>query len=368
MDLQTIPALEHELTELVYAAILGETPWQSFLDRLNGILPAGASTLFFHDPGAKSGVVSLAAGIGEKEIGDYAAYYAPLNPWMQKVSETPLGVGIVGERIVPRDQFRNSEYYSDFLRPTGYETAVGITLFRDHGCSFLLSTLTSRDDPDTNQAAADLMTRLAPHLRRAFQYYRTGPLREATARFGASLLESQADGVIVLGEGRSVKALSRRAGSMLADGRVVGTTALGTIRIRDDAADAILRQMLRRDYEGERVRTMRIGRHSLALVRAELDEVSAYFAGPTVLLLIDPAQGYQGSGDPGWLAAHFRLSPAETRVAAGIVSGRSLTDIAERAGLSRETVRAQLKAVYAKTGVNSQAALVRLAIAGVPPD
>ncbi len=56
----------------------------------------------------------------------------------------------------------------------------------------------------------------------------------------------------------------------------------------------------------------------------------------------------------------FDLSPAEARVAQKIVEGSSVEDIALHSNVSRETVRNQLKAVFAKTGTSRQAELVGL--------
>jgi DNA-binding CsgD family transcriptional regulator len=50
----------------------------------------------------------------------------------------------------------------------------------------------------------------------------------------------------------------------------------------------------------------------------------------------------------------FGLSPAEARVARGIIGGQTLEAIAGDFGVSRETVRSQLKTVLAKTGVKRQ--------------
>jgi DNA-binding CsgD family transcriptional regulator len=60
----------------------------------------------------------------------------------------------------------------------------------------------------------------------------------------------------------------------------------------------------------------------------------------------------------------FDLTPAEARVARGIGEGRTIEAIAEGFGLSRETVRSQLKAVLGKMGLGRQADLVGM-LAGV---
>lgn len=56
----------------------------------------------------------------------------------------------------------------------------------------------------------------------------------------------------------------------------------------------------------------------------------------------------------------FALTPAEARVASGIGDGHTVGDITESLGLSRETVRSQLKAVLGKTGLGRQTDLAAM--------
>ncbi|HZZ77939.1 MAG TPA: helix-turn-helix transcriptional regulator [Gemmataceae bacterium] len=56
----------------------------------------------------------------------------------------------------------------------------------------------------------------------------------------------------------------------------------------------------------------------------------------------------------------FHLTEAESRVAARLAKGRGIDDIADELRLSNETVRSQLKAVFAKTNTHRQAELVAL--------
>jgi len=56
----------------------------------------------------------------------------------------------------------------------------------------------------------------------------------------------------------------------------------------------------------------------------------------------------------------FDLTPAEARVAYGLAAGEAVEEIASAGGVSRDTVRTQLRAVMAKTGCERQAAVVAL--------
>ena len=56
----------------------------------------------------------------------------------------------------------------------------------------------------------------------------------------------------------------------------------------------------------------------------------------------------------------FDLSPAEIRAANGLLGGKTIDDMAGELGLSRETIRSQVKAVLSKTGTARQSNLVSL--------
>ena len=63
---------------------------------------------------------------------------------------------------------------------------------------------------------------------------------------------------------------------------------------------------------------------------------------------------------PDLMRVGFGLSLAEADVALSLTRGRTVTQVALERGVSRETVRGQLKGVYRKLGVTSQSQLVRL--------
>jgi len=56
----------------------------------------------------------------------------------------------------------------------------------------------------------------------------------------------------------------------------------------------------------------------------------------------------------------FGLSAAESRLAAAVARGRTLAEISRAEGVSRETLRSQLKSVFSKTDTGRQAELVLL--------
>jgi DNA-binding CsgD family transcriptional regulator len=61
---------------------------------------------------------------------------------------------------------------------------------------------------------------------------------------------------------------------------------------------------------------------------------------------------------PAVLVSQFGFTAAEADVAASLAAGETIDTIANRRGVSRETVRAQVKSIFGKTGVQSQSQLI----------
>lgn len=355
---------DDQLVDLIYACLLGEASWQDFLVGLARALPGGMSTLFYHDASTGTGSWQLNHGLPSDAVGKYGEYYSRLNPWMAKAAVRKIGVGVVAEQMYPREEFVRTEFYNDYFHKFGAESAVGVTIVREEGRSFLLSTITSRADPDSNMAAAEQLTRLAPHLRRVFRHFRTDT-RQQTAEFGCSLFDAIDIGVALVGDCGMLRSISEAGQRIVETSGCARKTVLGKFRLANEDANATLDRMLVRSYDGPRVAVFMVGLVKLTFILTERDPFLIYFAGPTVAILMEslerPAQL-----DTDFFTAAFKLTAAEARALAGIVSGRSIDEMAAAAGVSRETIRSQLKSLYVKTGASAQIDLVRLAQSSAP--
>jgi DNA-binding CsgD family transcriptional regulator len=78
----------------------------------------------------------------------------------------------------------------------------------------------------------------------------------------------------------------------------------------------------------------------------------------SVLMLLDLETAPEGNSFA--LQRIFRLSPAEARLALSLARGATLAEAANAYGISVATARAQLKAIFQKTGVRRQVGLVLL--------
>lgn len=359
--------LEGVLISDIYAALLGHGDWQTFVDRITEILPNGKATLFYHDYTAGSGALSINSGFGRNIATAYSQYYAAKNPWMPKALTRPLGLGVRAEQMLPREDLLRTEFYADYLRPQGVCSAVGVTIFRDKSCNFMLSVLCGPAEDDEAHAAADLLTRLAPHLRQAFTYYRSG-LASVTRTPTMANAATEALGVAFLAVGldRQILSANAVARELLSSGELFRQDNKGRLTARDanflEALDGALEAAVR--GEAHQKRTIAIERRErsgspsrVTLVVPELQPFERYFAGPCVLVLIEKQQQRHLPTEE-TLRITFGLTPTEATLAVALAKGSSLREVADQLRMSRETARTHLKNIFAKMDIHRQAELV----------
>ncbi|MGI6856311.1 helix-turn-helix transcriptional regulator [Mesorhizobium sp. 1B3] len=312
----TLPPSDDLLIDLIYSSLIGETHWQNFLDQVKRTLPEGQSTLFYHDANRGSGSFSLSSRIAQDILRDYEHHFSKINPWMPKAMVRPVGIGVVSEQMLAREDFVRTEFYNDFYRRTRSETAIGITIIRNAGVSFMLSTATKRSDPDANLTEANRLTRLAPHLKRAFDYYRRGSADRALAERVGPAFSILDVGLVLVGAHGHVKAMTPAAEDMIESGIGLSISTTGRLRSHAPAVDEALQAMTNLvaaspdTYSTITTQTRRSAR--ITFVRVGKDPTASYFEGPTVLVLIDPIAKASHLANAETFAAAFSLTPSET--------------------------------------------------------
>jgi DNA-binding CsgD family transcriptional regulator len=350
-----------ELVDFIYAVLLGEGSWQQFLHKLAASIPNGKAALVMHgitNPG--EGYVPLSAGFDDAAIETYNAHYAALNLWQPPLSRRKVGVGIIDDELLPREELIKSEFFNDFLLPNEMPVAAAVKIGGDRRYSFSLATLSAQTDLQHKEAMADRLTDLAPHLRRAFDYHKKGHSNRAATELGAALFDAIDIGLIVIGDDACVRTTSAAGQAMLAKNSPIRISPLGRFGFRDAQPQAVMNGMLERKYAGPTVVSLVSHGTKLTLIQVNKDRVSLYFEGPTVIVLMEQLGGGATAFDPQLVSLVYGLTKAETRAVSGIVAGKSVDRIAQEASLSRETIRVQMKSLYAKTGASSEADILRL--------
>jgi PAS domain-containing protein len=222
------------LVDSVYAALLGEAPWEDFLALFVRGLPNGKATLFVHDVHRGRGQLMLCAGIDTEFLRSYGAHYSQINPWMKRIGERPVGVAKRSDAMLPRTTLLRTEFYAEFLRPQGIEAGHGMTLHAEGSMRFILSVLHADQSFELDETMTRVMTDLRPHLCRAFRFARRCAV-DGKPSLHRDLVDALGMGVLYLSGDRRVVYGNAAARALLERGDGLGLNGLGHVRVADSA-------------------------------------------------------------------------------------------------------------------------------------
>lgn len=357
-----ISSEEEVLVESVYAGIWGEASWQRFLDQLAASISHGKAALVLHDEATSAPYLAQHSTSWDAHTRrTYHDNYAEMDPLPGLLLQLPPDRGYDDTQLTRTEEFRRTEFFNDFLVPFEMGSSAGIKLADHSGRSLILGVSTPQGVIVEENIPARL-TRLGPHLRRAFAYYRKASTSFSVVGPDSNLLHAIGLGLMVLRDDARVTSISQRMQDMLYATQLVKISPQGRVRFRNEDMQAALTKMLHRRSRGAGVVAFRENDVEVTLVRLNKDPLLNEFEGPTVVVTIEEITSRQSGVDLNAFAREHGLTRAEQRALAGIVAGKSIDVIAQEAFVSRETVRSQIKRLYAKTGTHSKADIIRLAL------
>ena len=312
----------------------------------------------------------LRYGWTPKTCGDME-HYIHVDQWgIQGAPLIATGNVVTGQMLCPDRVLETSEFYNDFLRTIdAFHQFCGF-ISKEQSMVSIVSSLRPRRDGPFGEDEVGLLRALMPHLQRALQFHqRLGELQR-NADSAAEALDRLRMGFLVVDAAGRILMLNRMAEAILEqnDGLGISGNALHAGRSKEEnrlrglilkaavtgsghgfesgGMMAVPRPSERRAFE-ILVTPLRPG----VLLSAQRQQTAAIF-------LVDPENQPEPSDEA--LIRLFGLTPAEARLAASLIQGKSLKQASEEFRLSRNTVRSQLQRVFDKTGATRQGELVTL--------
>ena len=359
---------EDGLVEAIYDAAADPEGLALVIARIKARTRASGAFLF--TTSARDGPAPLYDDtLGPEGLDRYRGHYHARDLWLAGALSKGLfvtGAVLPDETMAGRDRFLRSEFGTDFMLPLGVDRMCGLVIRNapDGQPSVAMSLYRPPGTEAFDAEALAFLHRIVPHLGRAM---RIGlRLRDAAAGPGWSLelLERSPWGVfLIAASGRVVFAnveaeriLRSGDGLWIANGRFAATGDGGRLRVAIGRALAgagtdlaVARPSGKRPYL---VTVVPLGARARDLVGAAIPAPAVH--------VLDPARAPSAAADR--LAALLGLTPAERRLATGLLEGLALDEIAGRHRLSVETVRSQLKGLLHKTETGRQNELVALLV------
>lgn len=341
------------LLDLLYGAAVDADQWPLFLQALMKPFDGANGVLHFFDIPTQTTPIAHTFGLETDYLLSYQQHFSNINPYpIQSFTKLPPFEVRRATDVLSLDEARHTEFYNDWMRPQGISAHhLGCMVHNDGREMVVLAISPSTERLDRN---GDQYTKqfeiLMPHLRRAIALSKASRPRASNGTFPAQF----ACGAMLISQTRAVKAVNPPAESILKEGLLLSVDPLGKLFVRDaDAQNALIKALeavfSRQEAIGGPIHCrMPLTDSGLSIVVLKLPTVDAQVA--LVLLIAKP------SGAKTLASATF--TAAEARLAKALLNGQSLADFSNDAGISVNTARKQLAALFAKTGTNRQAALV----------
>ncbi|MET0369967.1 MAG: helix-turn-helix transcriptional regulator [Sphingobium sp.] len=348
------------LVDDIYEAAVLPERWGAVLDRLSREFRARGGMLIRATPTSQRSICSPAieATVRLFEQTDLVGQ----NVRVERLVAHPPHPGFLTDLdLVTLDEIETLPIYTRWLTP--HDCTVGAaTLIHDSPSNALLLSLEGLPGHDEARHSIPALDALRPHIARSamlsarFHFERMRSAMEALGTVGMA-------SAVVDGRGHIQMANAGFEAEMTG---FVGTRGLLRLPPAAQAQFDVGLAQLQGPGASLGIRLADGGFRVLHMVPVRGDARDIFTNVAAFLILVDPAR--RSTPGTGLLQSLFDLSPAEARIADALVAGRTLKEIATATGISLETVRAHLKSIFAKTGINRQIDLVAMLGAMARPE
>lgn len=379
-----------EVVHAIYDAALTPASWPSAIGAVADLCGASSALLFTWAHAPSNGGFAFPHNISQQALELWALKSMHEDPFVSAALRRNLmieGAVLMGDELVSSHELLSTPFYRELWRPAGIAGTFSCIVF-DTTDSRKLPTVFSiyhgPEEPRFTSAQSVLLKRIVPHLSKALGVM--FHLRDQQLQVASSLaaLDRLPSAVLLLDGTRSVQFANRAAlaaiarGNTLAMRRATPGSGLGELHVcrRLQAHEAALQRAI-----GEaltKANAVAPEHFSQALVIP--DETDR----PQCVIHVSPlgpGNPFAVAGDtprvivflfdlnlaaairPETLCSQFGMTLAEAEAALQVLQGGSVEVMAGRAGVSVNTIKTQLKAVYAKTCTNRQSDLLKLLLA-----
>jgi DNA-binding CsgD family transcriptional regulator/PAS domain-containing protein len=360
-----------QLIELIYDAAMQPEIWPGFARKLCQVIPSTDSNIYVAD--VIAGRASMSFTMTPLEaVKIYFERYHQINPYYQRdMQHVRTGRIARSHEVCSPEEFEQTEFYQGYFRPLNLFHVINVTVLQEGDISGHLSLARSKEVGIYTDEEKHLLGVLLPHLQRAFRISHLLDGLRLEREVMSQILDKVPQGALIVSRTGHLIFANRSAEQMLAhnDGLVLDRQGnLESPSANDHQqlhqligtaghANALLSAQSGGVFQLQRPSGLR----PLSLLIAPLNHDLSHdnYHQPSVLIFItDPEQRMESM--EAVLLRLYSLTPAEARLAAILVQGKSVAMAAAELHVTQNTARTHLKHIFEKTGAKRQSELVQL--------
>lgn len=366
-----------DLIGAIYDTVLDKANWPDVLERSAAYVGGSAASIFSKSPAAEGGMLYCGVGIAPHFEQLYFERYVRLDPATTGQYFADIGRPIATADFIPYPEFLETRFYKEWAQPQGWVDFVSAVLDRSSTGAAMYGVFRHERDGVVDDETRQRMSLIIPHVRRAVLIGNVLGLKTDEAAAFADTLHGLAAGAFLVEENARI-AFANAAGQAMLESRTAVRQEGGALVAVDSRAAVALREAI----DLARLGDAQIGTRGIAIPLSYpphevwLAHVLPLTSGArrgtgreslaSAAVFVHQASLAVPSGIQS-VSKLYRLTKAELRVLAAICEVSSVSEAAEVVGASEATVKTHLQRLFAKTGTNRQADLVKLVAATASP-
>ncbi len=354
----------------IYAAAADSRRWEEALQSLGECLDALVVAWADYDFKQQQGNIIHAVGYGPVDIRRYAHGYASLNPWLQSERFYTPGRISVGEEVIENAHLVETKFYREWLQPRNLFHRLCAAVEQEDSRVFYLEALRPRAKGGFSNLSRAFLRHLMPHLQQVLKishhFWRWVVASETFDRMPFAVVAVDKQGRPLFANRVAEEVLRGQENLCLSSQKLLAKRADIATRLDNLVADTAATSAGKGVSRGGAIMIPRGEGLPLWVIVKPLERRLRHVVGQhdEIALVFVTVPERVGSLSEAALETYYGLTPAEQRVVLLILQGYRLEETAEKLQLSRNTVQWHMKQIYAKTGTDRQADLVRLLLTG----
>lgn len=355
----------------VYDAALDPALWTEVLGKVRQFVGGFAAALFSKDATQNRGGVYFDDGGIDPHFRElYFDRYVELDPTTSGQYFAEIGEPISTTDLLPYDEFVESRFYKEWVRPQGCVDFVGAVLDKTATSVAMFGVFRHERDGLVDDDTRRRMLLIVPHIRRAALIGRAIDLKTAKAAAFADILDGLRAATFLVDRMGQIVHANASGHALLAQGGV-----LRAVEGKLAATDAKAAAALSKTFAEAGINDLSVGFKGIAypLVASNGDRYVAHVLPLSAGARRRATANYKAAAalfvhravmevmsPPEVIAKHYGLTPSELRVLLSIVQIGGVPETAQALGVAEQTVKTHLHRLFSKTGTTRQAELVKL--------